>query len=99
MATDKPDDQPVVRHYRLEAKDDESVWRALDMLGDSIERLEKSLPTAKELEGIRKIVERDTRVEWIWSTARTWTLWIAAVVTGFTIGVDALKAVLKRLVA
>lgn len=46
---------------------------------------------------VRLLLEQDARTQWLWSTARTWLLFVAAAVTGVTLGIDALKTVLKRL--
>ena len=53
--------------------------------------------TEDEMRAIREIIEGDRRARWLWETARTWALWVTAVIAGFTVGVDALKALLKRL--
>ena len=41
--------------------------------------------------------EGDQKARWLWGTVRTWALWVAAVVAGVTVGVDALKQIVKRL--
>lgn len=52
----------------------------------------------KEIAEIRAMVTRDTRVQWLWSSLRIGAVWVAAVVAGVTIGFDALKLLLKRLI-
>jgi hypothetical protein len=75
-----------------------SLWRAVDTLGKSIDRMEKGQLSADDLAAVRVLLEQDRRTRWLWTTARTWALWVTAVVAGLTIGLDALKTVLKRLI-
>ena len=73
-----------------------------DALGDielRLRAIEGRLPSEDEAKALRLILERDARVQWLWATARTWAVWIAAVAAGATIGIDTLKTVLKRLLA
>ena len=46
---------------------------------------------------LRLLLEQDRRTRWLWTTASTWALWVTAVVAGMTVGLDALKTMLKRL--
>ena len=59
--------------------------------------LDKRLLLEHETVSVRKLLEQDARTQWLWSTARTWLLFIAAAVTGVTLGINALRDVLKRL--
>ena len=61
--------------------------------------LEARLLSPLEVDKVKKLLEQDARTQWLWSTARTWLLFIAAAVTGVTLGIDALKTVLKRLLS
>ena len=60
--------------------------------------LDKRLLTEVEAINVKRLLEQDARTQWLWSTARTWLLFIAAAVTGVTLGINALKDVLKRLI-
>jgi hypothetical protein len=53
--------------------------------------------SADEIAAVRELLERDRRVTWLWSTARTWAVWIAAVVGGVTIGWDTLAKIVRSL--
>lgn len=61
--------------------------------------MDKRLLLEHEAVNVRKLLEQDARTQWLWSTARTWLLFVAAAVTGVTLGLDALKTVLKRLIS
>lgn len=61
--------------------------------------LDKRLLDEEEAIKVRSLLEQDARTQWLWSTARTWLLFIAAAVTGVTLGLEALKALLKRLLS
>lgn len=76
-----------------------ALWSGLDSLAKNLERVEKVQLSQAELDAIRLLLEQDRRTRWLWTTARTWALWVTAVVAGLTIGLDALKTVLKRLVS
>lgn len=60
--------------------------------------LDRRLLTEVEIASVKKLLEQDARTQWLWSTARTWLLFIAAAVTGVTLGINALRDVLKRLI-
>ncbi len=51
----------------------------------------------EEIEKLRELLIREARVTWLWSTARTWAVWIAAVVGGVTIGWDTLTKIVRSL--
>jgi hypothetical protein len=61
--------------------------------------LDKRLLSETEVVSVKKLLEQDARTQWLWSTARTWLLFIAAAVTGVTLGINALRDVLKRLLS
>lgn len=50
-----------------------------------------------EIEEVRKIIEQQKRVKWLWGTLRTYAMWITAVVAGYSVGWDMLKKVLASL--
>ena len=52
----------------------------------------------EELIEIRSIIESDKRAKWLWATARTWAIWMTAVIGGFTVFWDAAGRVLKAMV-
>lgn len=78
---------------------DAQLWAALADLQKSIDRVHDRTLSAEELTALREMLEAERRMRWMWATARTWAVWITAVVAGYTVGIDALKAILKRLVA
>lgn len=53
--------------------------------------------TDAERRRLRELLEQDQRWEWLRSTLRAWALAIAAVVTGVTLGLDALRALARKL--
>lgn len=95
-----PPDHTVTRQVTV---DPERLAKAVeDALGSIEERLqaiERRLPSEEDTKALRVIIERDARVQWLWSSARTWALWVAAIVAGWTVGTDAVRALLKRLLA
>lgn len=56
--------------------------------------------TEDELKYIREVIQQDQRVRWFWSTLKTWSLAILAIVAAGTVGVDlvvkSVKAALGR---
>ena len=54
--------------------------------------------TEDERRRLRAMLEQDERLSWLRSTLRAWALAIAAVVTGVTLGLDAIKAIARKLV-
>jgi len=53
--------------------------------------------TDEETRRIRTLLEQEARWSWLRSTLRTWALAVAAVVTGVTVGLDALRSIIRRL--
>lgn len=53
--------------------------------------------TAAEIIALRELLESDRRWKWIVSSLKTLGLWITAVAAAATVGVDALKALVKSL--
>lgn len=80
------------RKTEIERETQERVARALD-------EVQGRMLTADEAAAVRSMIERDKRVQWLWSSARTMAIWIAAVVAGATVGYDALRTMLKRIVS
>jgi hypothetical protein len=89
---DQPDSLESHRRFIAERHVREYLLREF---GD----LDKRLLMEHETVSVRKLLEQDARTQWLWSTARTWLLFIAAAVTGVTLGINALRDVLKRLVS
>ena len=54
--------------------------------------------TDEELIEIRGIIEADKRAKWLWATIRTSAIWVAAVVTGFTVFWDTAGRILRTMV-
>lgn len=46
---------------------------------------------------LRELLQAESRWSWLRSTIRSWALAIAAVVTGATVGIEALRALLNKL--
>lgn len=47
---------------------------------------------------LRRVAESESRWSWLRSTIRSWALVIAAVLTGATIGIDALRTLIRNLI-
>lgn len=82
-----------------EQKEGEIERRTQERVSRLLGQLDSRLLTESEVVTMREMIERDKRVQWLWSSARTFAIWIAAVVAGVTVGYDALRTMLKRLVA
>jgi len=52
---------------------------------------------AAELVAVRELLEADRRWKWVAAGVKTWALWIAAVVAGSTVGLEAIKTAVKAL--
>jgi len=59
-------------------------------------RVEDAL-THGEIAELRRIIESERRMRWLWSTLRNVAVWIVAVITGITVGYQALSDVVKGL--
>lgn len=92
-------EQTTDRQLDYRAGQISSLEGQLSDLGEKIDTIAAAQLTAEDIASLRVIIEQDRRTRWLWSTARAWALWITAVVAGWTIGVDALKSALKRLIA
>jgi hypothetical protein len=71
----------------------------ISALSERVDKLAAGTLTAEDVSALRLLLEQDRRVRWMWASARTGALWVSAVVLGFTVGVDALRTVIKRLVS
>jgi hypothetical protein len=58
---------------------------------------QKPALTDEQIEELLELLEHDKRVRWLWSTARTLAVWIAAVFGGVTVGWDTLAKIVKTL--
>lgn len=65
-------------------------------MGDEIKHEEPL--TDKELIEIRQIIESDRHAKWLWSSVRTVSVWIAAVIAGVTLLMDSLSSGIKHLI-
>ena len=74
-----------------------ALWAGLDGLTKVIDQVERNQLPPEDIAALRLLLEQDRRTRWLWTTARTWALWVTAVVAGMTVGLDALKTMLKRL--
>lgn len=41
--------------------------------------------TNEEIERLRKIIEDDERMKWLWSSARVWAGWIGGALAGYVL--------------
>lgn len=80
-----------------ESKEAAALWTANDALDERIDALEARELQDKEIAALRELLEQDRRTRWVWATARTWALWVAAVGAGLTVGYDFLRTLIKRL--
>lgn len=60
--------------------------------------LSARLLTAEEVLKVRELIQQDARTRWFWSSLRTWVLAISATIALFTVGLDGLKSILRKLV-
>jgi hypothetical protein len=81
-----------------EQKEREIERRTQERVALLLDTLDARLPTEAEMLAIRQMILSDGRVRWLWGAARTTAIWIAAVVAGVTVGFDALRAAVRRLV-
>ena len=59
-------------------------------------RIENAL-TNGEIAELRRIIESERRMRWLWATIRNLAVWIVAVITGVTVGYQALSDIVKGL--
>lgn len=53
--------------------------------------------TEGEIQELRKIIESERRMRWLWASARNLAVWIVAIITGITVGYQALVDVVRGL--
>ena len=53
--------------------------------------------TDDEVLVLRQMIESEKNMKWLWSTLRNWSVWIVAIITGATVGYNALVDVVKNL--
>lgn len=53
--------------------------------------------TDAELKEVRELLESDRRAKWLWSTLRTWSLWLGGVFGAITLTWDSLARVVKSM--
>jgi len=51
----------------------------------------------EELRQVRALIEKDKRVLWLWTSLRTYAMWISAVVLGGGVALDFFKRIVKSL--
>jgi argininosuccinate synthase len=100
MAEDsKPDAAVVRRHIVADGDAIGALWRAYEELADAVHRVEQAQLRPETVKSIEDLVERDRWMRRTGTMLKTASLTIAAVVAGFTVGLDALKGILKRLLS
>ena len=76
------------KEAEIERRTQERVARALD-------GIDARLLTEKEAAALRAMLERDGRVQWAWSAARTVAVWIAAFAAGFIALRESLRGLIR----
>lgn len=67
---------------------------------DRLDKLEDTrIPSVKELESLRVLIEDYNRTKWLWSSLKAWIIGLTSVIALLTVGVDGVKSILKRLVS
>ncbi len=84
--------------------DDErqAVDKQFDYIARQLEAIEtrlSELPTKEEVARLRDLLESKKRKEWLWDTMKVWATWVAAILVGITMSWEALKKLVKVLVA
>ena len=79
----------------LEAAIEAQVQRRVAMALDDIPARSLSM---KEVADLQSLLERERRVRWLATSIRTLLVYVAAVVAGLTVGYEALRAAIKKLV-
>ena len=64
---------------------------------DNERRDESSRLTDDEVNMLRQMIQSEKNMKWLWSTLRNWSVWIVAIITGATVGYNALSDVIKSL--
>ena len=53
--------------------------------------------TDDEVQVLRQMIESEKNMKWLWATLRNWSVWIVAIITGATVGYNALVDLVKSL--
>lgn len=53
--------------------------------------------TESEIQELRRIIEEERRMKWLWASIRNLAVWIVAIITGITVGYQALIDVVRSL--
>jgi hypothetical protein len=93
------DSSGFTTHSTVPGDDDPVTREELDALARMVSALELRVDafSVEEIERLHKLLESDARMRWLWETIRTWALWVAAVVAALTVGLDSIRAAIRRL--
>ena len=53
--------------------------------------------TNGEITELRRIIESEKRMRWLWASLRNLAVWVVAIITGITVGYQALVDVVRGL--
>ena len=53
--------------------------------------------TEGEIQELRRIIEEERRMKWLWASARNLAVWVVAIITGITVGYQALIDVVRSM--
>ena len=65
---------------------------------EKLERRAYKQLTEAELNILREMIKSEQHMRWLWSTLRNGAVWVVAIITGVTLGYNALADTLKHLV-
>ena len=65
---------------------------------ERLERRAYKQLSEEELNILREMIKSEQHMRWLWSTLRNSAVWVVAIVTGVTLGYNALADTLKHLV-
>ena len=65
---------------------------------DNVERRAYKQLTDEELNILREMIKSEQHMRWLWSTLRNSAVWVVAIITGVTLGYNALADTIKHLV-
>ena len=65
---------------------------------DKLERRAYKQLTEEELKTLREMIKSEQHMRWLWTTLRNSAVWVVAIITGVTLGYNALADTLKHLV-
>lgn len=55
--------------------------------------------TEEEVTKLREMLERRERFKWLWTSIKTWAVFISSVIAAWAVGIDTLSAIVKALLA